>query len=217
MRTRFLFFLGVAVALLPGVARAEFGEFSRSGFYVGAGGLYTQNGLIEDQLADLIPIGIGVDDSWGVSGQLGYRAFSFLAAELEYDYVDGYNISAFGTDLLELRGHLLTGNVKWIMPFWRIQPYLLGGIGFMHWDLGDKLGLGIDEVSTDFAVRTGGGLDFHLTSQISLNVSAEFVWTDTEIASPIPGSNTVDYLAYITVGAGVQYRFWGLTGHGGRL
>ena len=130
-------------------------------------GPMTQNSLIEDQIGDLIPISIGVDDSWGVNGQLGYRAFSWLAAELEYEYVNGYDISAFGTNLLSLQGHILTGNVKWIVPFWRVQPYLLGGIGFANWNVDDKLGLGVDSSFTDLAGRVGGGIDLHLTSRVS--------------------------------------------------
>lgn len=212
MSTRILLALGAAVALLPGVAGAESGEFTRSGFYLGVGGLYTQNSIVEDQLRDLLPIGIGVNDSWGINTQLGYRAFSFLAAEVEYEYVGSYDISASGIDFLSLEGHVLTGNLKWIMPFWRVQPYLLGGIGIASWNIDDKLGVGVDDNITDLAGRVGGGIDLHLTSRILLNVGADVVFTNAGLSSSLPGSRSVDYLAYIAVGGGLQYRFWGLTG-----
>lgn len=204
--------LGAAILLLPGLASAEWGEFDRSGFYLGVGGLYTQNSLLEDKLGDLLPIGIGIDDSWGVNAQLGYRAFSFLAAELEYDYVSPYDLSAAGTTVASIETHLLTANVKGIWPLWRFQPYLLGGIGFVNWNVGDQVGAGLDQSSTELAGRVGGGIDVHLTSRISLNVGADVIFSDSSLDSSLPGSDNVDFLAYVSVGAGLRYRFWGLFG-----
>ena len=212
MRSRLLLALGAAFFLLPGVASAEWGEFSRSGFYLGLGGLYTQNGLLEDQFSDALPFDIDVDDSWGINARLGYRAFSFLAAELEYDYVSPYDLGAVGTDIASLETHLLTANLKAILPIWRLQPYVLGGVGFVNWDIEDKLGFGLDGSDTELAGRVGGGVDLHLTSRLALNVGADVVFSDASLDTGIPGTDSVDYLAYVTVGAGLQYRFGGFFG-----
>jgi opacity protein-like surface antigen len=212
MGSRILLVLGASIALLPGLARAEWGEFTHSGLYLGAGGLFTQNGLIEDQISDALPIGISVDDSWGIDAVLGYRAFSFLAAELEYEYVNGYDISASGVKLASLQSNVLTANLKAIMPFWRIQPYLLGGVGFVNTKIDDKLGVGLPSETTDLAGRLGGGIDVHLTSRLVLNTGADVVLANTGLDSSIPGSSDIDFLGYVSVGAGLQYRFWNLWG-----
>ncbi len=212
MMARILFVLGATTLLLPAAAGAEGGEFKRSGFYLGLGGLYTQTGLLEDQLDDVLPLGIELDDSWGLSAQLGYRAFSFLSAELEYDYVSPYDLGAAGFKIASLETHLLTANVKAILPIWRIQPYLLGGIGFVNWDIEDEIGAGIGSNETDLAGRVGGGVDLHLTSRIALNVGADVVFSNTSLETSLPGSKDLDWLGYVSVGAGLQYRFWGLSG-----
>ncbi len=212
MTARTLSVLGAAVILIPGLASAEWGEFKRSGLYLGVGGLYTQNSLLENQLEDLSPLGIKIDDSGGVSAQFGYRAFSFLAAELEYDYVTPYDLGAAGTTIASLESHLLTANLKAILPIWRFQPYLLGGVGFINWDIDDKLGAGIGRNDTDLAGRVGGGVDLHLTSRIALNVGADVVFSNTSLDTSLPGSKDLSWLGYISVGAGLQYRFWGISG-----
>ena len=208
MGSRIALALGIALALLPGLARAEFGEFTRSGLYVGVGGMYTLNSLIEDQIADAVPISVSVDDSWGVDALLGYRLFSFLATEVQYEYVHGYDLASSGVTFASLRAHVLTANLKGILPVWRFQPYLRAGAGFVRWELDDELGLGLDSDSTDFAGRVGGGIDFHLTSRLLLNAGADVVFTTTGFESSSPGIGGVDYLSYVSVGAGLQYRFW---------
>ena len=212
MISRVLAALGAAVLLLPGVAGAEGGEFKRSGFYVGVGGLFTQNSLLEDQLEDLLPLGLEIHDSAGVSAQLGYRAFSFLAAELDYDYVTPYDLGAAGVTIASLETHMLTANLKAILPIWRIQPYVMGGVGFVNWDVDDKLGVGLDSNDTDLAGRVGGGVDVHLTSRISLNAGADVVFSNTSLDTSIAGSKDLDWLGYVAVSAGLRYRFWGLSG-----
>lgn len=208
MGSGILLVLGASIALLPGLARAEWGEFTHSGLYLGAGGLFTQNSLMENQISDALPIGVSVDDSWGVDGVLGYRAFSFLAAELEYEYVNGYDIASSGVKLASLRAHLLTANLKAIWPLWRVQPYLLGGVGFVNWKIDDELGVGLPSESTDLAGRVGGGVDIHLTSRLVLNTGADVVLANTDLASDFPGARNIDFLGYVSVGAGLQYRFW---------
>ena len=207
--TRMLLGTAVALAMLPGAAAADEDDFSRSGVYFGVGGVYTQNGLVEDQVEDAFPaLNIDVDDSAGVSSVLGYRVLPFLATELQYEYVDGFDISAspFGK-LLTVRAHTLTGNLKVIAPIWRVQPYLLAGVGLVRWDFDQKVaGLGISSGDTAFAGRAGGGVDLYLTRNIVLNAGANVVLSDTSIDAG-PTGDDIDYLFYITAGGGLQYRF----------
>jgi opacity protein-like surface antigen len=200
--------LVVALAVLPGAAAADDDDFSRSGAYVGIGGVYTLNSLIEDQVDDAFPgFDIDVDDSAGVSAVLGYRMLPFLSAELQYEYIDGFDISAAGTKLVTVRAHTVTGNLKAIAPIWRVQPYLLAGAGVVRWDFDDKTGLGlVSGGETAFAGRVGAGADLYLTRNIVLNAGVNAVLTDTSIDA-LPGGDDIDYLFYITAGGSLQYRF----------
>jgi opacity protein-like surface antigen len=203
-----------ALALLPGAAAAYDDDFARSGPYIGIGGIYTQNGLIEDEVDDALPSGVDldVDDSAGVNALFGYRILPWLAAELQYEYVDGFDITAVAgpiTQKIEVQSHLVTANLKAILPIWRIHPYLLAGAGVIRWEF-DESGP-FDVVSsgeTDFAGRAGAGIDFYLTRNIVLNAGANVVVANTSVDfSGFPGGDEVDYLFYIAAGGGLQYRF----------
>ena len=89
----------------------------------------------------------------------GYRILPFLATEVEYEWIDEFDIKLFGTKAFSLEAQSLTANLKWIVPTWRIQPYLLTGVGFTRWKLKDKVGLDISETSIDLAGRLGPGFD----------------------------------------------------------
>jgi hypothetical protein len=145
--------LTAAVGLAqPEVARAEPSvdqdPFDRPGFYTGIGGSYQYNvfnsrieDVIEDEVDDALPganSSFDLDDSGGLNALLGYRVASWFALELQYEWVDEYDIKGSteipvpaSGDLYSIEGHTLTANTKWIIPFWRIQPYLLlgGGVG----------------------------------------------------------------------------------------
>jgi hypothetical protein len=236
---------GLLLLTLPGAA---FGEelatpedddpFDRSGFYFGLGGTYQRN-VFESKIEDLIqdevnlPLGITIssvdlDDSGGFTAQAGYRAFSFLAAELQYEWIDEYSISATARnvpvlgsvsgDLYSIEGHTLTANTKWIIPFWRIQPYLLlgGGFSVSKVDEGSLLkdpllgpalraeGIDVDDgTNVDFAGRAGLGLDLYITQNILINTQGSVVVTTLRD----PKLSDIDDLNYMAFSAGLQYRF----------
>jgi hypothetical protein len=211
---RTLLITATALVVLPGLASSDDDGFGRSGPYFGIGGIYTQNGLIEDEIDDALPSGVSldVDDSAGVNGVVGYRMLSFLAGELQYEYVDGFDITAVAgpvTQKIEVQSHLLTANLKVVAPIWRVQPYVLGGIGVIRWEF-DESGP-LDVVSsgeTDLAGRAGIGVDVYLTRNIVLNAGANLVVADTSIDfRGVPGGDKIDYLFYIAAGGSLQYRF----------
>ncbi len=210
--------------------------FDRSGFYVGLGGSYQFNpfnskieSLIEDALDDEIGPGANVKadlgDSGGVNATVGYRAFSFLALEIEYEWIDQYKIKGstdtpipVSGDLYSIEGHTLTANTKWIIPFWRIQPYLLigGGIAISDVNRGslydnaaiaavlDSAGIDVQGgTHTNAAARAGLGLDLYITEHIVVNGEASTVLTTLKE----PDLGDIEDLNYISFSAGMQYRF----------
>jgi len=205
--------------------------FDRPGFYVGVGGSYQSNvfqDTIEDELQDQLDgtalegADFSIDDSGGLNARVGYRAASFFAAEIEYEWIDEYDIkgSDFGQTgtLYSIEGHTLTANTKWIIPFWRIQPYLLlgGGVAIADVHRGNLydvpaiaailIGEGIDVHSgtkTNAAARAGLGLDVYVTEHIVATTEATVVVTTLKK----PDVGDVDDLNYMSFTAGLQYRF----------
>ena len=215
-RTRILLCIAFALVLLPGFAAADDDGFSRSGPYIGIGGVYTQNGLIEDEFDDALPSGVDVDvdDSAGVNAVVGYRMLPWLAGELQYEYVDGYDVTAVSGPLkqtIEIKSHVLTANLKAIVPIWRVHPYLLVGAGMVRWEFDEKGNVPgglVSDGETDFAGRAGAGVDVYLTRNIVLNAGANVVLSNTTLGlGSIPGGDDVDFLFYTVAGGSLQYRF----------
>jgi opacity protein-like surface antigen len=228
-------------ALLLGAsadARAEEGRdrsFGRSGFYMGLGGSYQWNvfeSQLEDEVVDaleddvpaFVELGLDLDDSYGANATIGYRVFSFFAIEAEYEWVSEYdvalttNIDGIDARLYSIEGHTITANTKWILPTWRIQPYLLigGGIAISDVDRGGIyddpiLGPGLEDNGvkvgdgrqTSAAGRAGVGLDVYLTRGIVVNAEAGAVVTTLDV----PDLGDIDDLNYLSFTAGLQYRF----------
>ena len=219
--------------MLPGFAQAEDESdpdpFDRPGFYIGAGGTYQFNAfsgriedVIEDEVEDAVPgatADFDLDESAGFNALLGYRAWSWFALELQYEWVDEYDINgsidlplAISGKLYSIEGHTLTANTKWIIPFRRIQPYRLIGGGLAISDvskggLADAfvvLGADIDDGTNYEPVGRGGiGVDLYITEHILINAQASAVLTT--LGSPDIGD--VDDLNYMSLAAGLQYRF----------
>ena len=119
---------------------------------------------------------------------------------------------AISGKLYSIEGHTLTANTKWIIPFWRIQPYLLIGGGLAIADVSKgsladaivSVGGDIDDGKNYDPVARGGiGLDLYLTEHILINAQASAVLTT--LGNPDIGD--VDDLNYMSFAAGLQYRF----------
>ena len=207
-------------------------RFDRRGFYMGAGGTYQYNVLnsqIEDVLQDEVDDSLlganarfDLEDSGGIHAIVGYRAMSWFAIELQYEWIDEYEIKG-STDvpvpvsgnLYGIEGHTLTVNTKWIVPTWRIQPYFLlgGGVAISdvsNGNLTDALaalgatGGEIDEGQhATPAGRAGLGLDLYVTRHIVLNLQGSILVTTLKE----PDIDDVDDLNYMGFSAGLQYRF----------
>jgi opacity protein-like surface antigen len=200
-------------------------EFDRSGPYIGISGVYQRN-VFENRIEDLvqdaaapIPVSLSIEDSGGVNAVAGYRLASFFAAELQYEWVDEYSIEGSVAGLSKLSvydvsAHTLTANAKLILPFWRIQPYLVVGAGFSSWNIDrgplaaplELLDSDIDIKSgtqTDFAGRAGVGLDLYVTDNIVINAQGQVVLTTIEK----PELDNIDDLNYVGFSLGLQYRF----------
>jgi opacity protein-like surface antigen len=210
------------VLLLPAAALADDDDkdFSRSGFYLGVGGAYGINffeNMIEDAARDA-GFEISLKDTGGVNARVGYRVASWFAVEGMYEWMDNFKIEVDGftdPDLEDLVGaevdyrtHTVTVNAKFLIPTWRLHPYLYLGIGAQYYDLDAQAtfadnGLDFSEKGWAFAGRPGLGLDAYITENILVNIEVAGVLA-TANPSTIPD---IGDMFYMTVGAGLQYRF----------
>lgn len=224
----FVLTAGLMILAAPTLGFAADDLFDYSGPYLGVSGVYQKNvfeSRIEDLLDDAVPgsVSLSMGDSGGLGALVGYRLNSVLAAELQYEWVDSYDIEGSVDDsptlsLYSMTGHTLTGNAKLIVPFWRVQPYLVVGVGVSIFDVdmgelfndpiaGPALASAGIEVEngtrTSFAGRAGLGLDIHLTDHITINAQGQVVLTTLKK----PGLGDITDLNYLGFSAGLRYRF----------
>jgi len=208
--------------LLPAAALADDDkkDFSHSGFYLGVGGAYGFN-FFEDMIEDAAEkegFKISLNDTWGVNARVGYRLASWFALEGMYEWMDNFKIEVDGftdpalEDLLgasvDYRTHTVTVNAKFILPTWRLHPYLYLGIGGQYWDLAAEAafaqyGFDFNDSGWSFAGRPGFVIDAYITENILVNVEVSGVLA-TSNPKTIPD---IGDLFYLTAGAGLQYRF----------
>ncbi len=140
----YLGFILIAVIGIPAGAQAE-DDYSRPGFYLGAG-----LGLGFEQFDGFG--GVDVDTGVGFDAWAGYRWGPHLAAELQLEYIDRFDLSIGGVDVFELETLAFTGNLKGYLMTGRVQPFAVLGIGLLWAELET---LGASASDTVFAVRFG--------------------------------------------------------------
>ena len=109
-------------------------------------------------------------------------------------------------DLGDFKPNTVTANLKFIIPVWRIQPYLLAGGGVAIWDIDSPIQ---NQSSTGFAGRVGVGIDTYLTKHWVFNLEATGVLNTNNI-DPSKISNditSISHLYYFSMSAGITYRF----------
>jgi len=195
----------IACCGAPGIAAAEGDDYSRSGFYMGVGPSLVVP-LFDDEVTDWAGAPSDVDHSVGMVLRFGLRLLSFLSTELQYEGVKGYDVELAGIDTFRMDSHTLTVNAKLHLPIWRIQPYLVTGIGFTHYDIHDDFEL---EGGGSFALggRVGGGLDLYLTSNLVIYGEVSVMLTKGAMEEKgIPGPS-IDPMHYLSAQIGLIYRF----------
>lgn len=231
--------LGMILALASSVGAGSAGAagddavdpFDRPGPYVNVGGSFAYN-FFDAQIEEFLEDELGqegsveIDESGGLNARVGYRAASWFAAELAYEWIDRYDIevggdlgpggSALSGKLYDIEGHTLTLNTRWIVPVWRIQPYLLIGAGYSFYDVNrGPIAPLLEAQDSDieiqdgnrgaFAGRVGLGIDWHLTDHFVLQTEATALVTTEDFDAPNEGA--IDDLYYLSLAAGLQYRF----------
>ncbi|MAI78444.1 MAG: hypothetical protein CL917_05870 [Deltaproteobacteria bacterium] len=200
-------FLSVVLLMTLSSSSAHADDFDRPGAYVGVNGVYGIS-LFQNEISDAFGLDddFKLGDSGGVNARIGYRALSWLAFEAEYEWLHAMKLESQGFEIGDFKPNTVTGNLKLIIPTWRIQPYLLLGAGVAIWNID---GDGHSQSSTGFAGRVGLGLDTYLSKHWVFNIEATGVLNTNDIdPSEIEVDlDTISHLYYVSISAGIVYRF----------
>jgi opacity protein-like surface antigen len=203
-----LLLLSPLTALTALADQDESPDYSRTGFYVG-GGLTYATDLYEDEIQDQVGFAVDIDDTFGANARAGARFFRFVGVELQYEWLDSYDIkipNAGGKAKVDTQ--TATINLKLYLPIKRFQPYLLGGIGFQRYELDGNFFNGTVQFKQDeyeMAGRLGVGIDLYFTENVVFFFEGSAVLSDAEIK--IPTISNVNNLFYAGVETGLMWRF----------
>ncbi len=193
------------LAILPSTARSD--DFDRHGWYLGLN--YAHGFNFIQEAVDTVSGGkLDSNDTWGLTVRGGYRLFSWLAIEANYEFMDNFTTnSVLGST--DIQANTITVGPKFLIPTWRIQPYLLLGFGTQGATLDFTSGfprLFDDRSTSDWnaAARPALGIDFYITKHVVANlevagvlVAGKFENQSMSLSDPI----------YLSIGGGLQYRF----------
>jgi hypothetical protein len=166
-------------------------EYDRTGIYIGAAGAYAFENFENGSS------GVRARNELGYNVRAGYRAHSFVAVEVQFEHLPKFEFDVpndtFGFDDADLELLTLTGNLKLIYPSGPLQPYALGGFGYMFADQGGAR----SGNSADYVTRFGGGRDLYFSDNIVGTLEGTYVL-------PLDEVNGLDYVSFTW---GFQYRF----------
>lgn len=204
---------------VPGGTAFANDELSREGYYVAAGGVYGVELLDTSPLSQRLLTPLSTSNGWGLNVRAGNRVRSWLAFELQYEWMQGIDISQPAASIASpgpgtigtYSPDVITVNAKFLLPIGPAQPYLLVGGGLVSYDLELLGGLNAWSTSSNgFAFRAGGGVDAYLTKRIVFFAEGSLV-LNTDItefpAAPTGQTPIIQDLYYISVSAGFACRF----------
>ncbi len=182
---------------------AEELEYVRRGWYGGIGLIYAPGAFKLDHAEGQLPpsrtAGTSLDsnNTFGLDVRAGYRLRPRFAVEGNYQFLPGFQVDRGGAGtLVDLTAHALSLNGKYFLLEDTFQPYLLGGVGFLHANA-DATIAGFSGDGTGFAGRVGAGADVYLRPDLVV---------DVEFSVVLPTGPVAD-VRYLPLVFGVGYRF----------
>ena len=152
--------------------------------YVGIGGTYAYENF---------DAGVDYSNTEGLNLKAGYIINDNLAIELNYDYLQDFKYSGeiisatADVETLILAVKISTGE--------KVKPYIVGGLGVMRGEL--TASTGQSESETDMCAKSGVGVDYFVTDDVSVGIEGAYVW----------GFNDLEGVEYTQIICGVSYHF----------
>jgi outer membrane protein W len=184
-------------------------KFARLGPYAGVALAYAVNTFESDVEGRLVPKSdnLSVKNSFGLKGRVGYRCHRYASAEVQVEWLDGFD----GTVFRDGAGKVKTGDIEPIVvtvnargyvPLWndRVQPFGLLGAGLVNFRTVERDKADDShkrERDTAPALRAGGGIDVYATPNVVVTFEADY----------LHGLGSANDLHYVSIGVGLQYRY----------
>lgn len=197
-----------ALLMVPGLAPA-----AEKGPYFGIGGTFAKQDFDTGDLDKaLAGSGLSADfgDTWGLNVRAGYKFNRYIAAELAFDYLPGFDWDvATRVGGTPVAGKLSVDVMAWtlsakISPFdlQKIKPYVIVGGGIMHASADATVSIpgasaSSSDDETDICGKIGLGVDYFVTDKVAIGLEGAY-WA---------GFNDLDNIRFYTVTAGVAYHF----------
>jgi len=191
-------FLALVIA---GALSAEDGpDYSEAGFYVlpQIGGAFFRSDVFvafQDDFDEPETFSQEVNNKISYGLRLGHR-WEHIAVELDGDYVPG-TVNSFNVTL----------NGKWFPWTYRIQPYLMLGMGISYVRPVITDGFGVTQFGeTVFAMRGGIGAELYVTEHWYTDVGVIYHYVSGP-ANRVSGGRSFNQ-GYLGVRGGIGYRFF---------
>ena len=138
----------------------------------------------------------GGDYSTGADGAIGYRIHRWLAAELEGDWISGFEPSG----LTRLVGGTYGPNARFFLRGGELQVYALAGLGATFFHARNTSLAPFDDAQWDMSGRFGVGVEWYVSDEVGLNFGPTFV-------VPFGANDAVGpEFSYVSIGLGAFLR-----------
>jgi opacity protein-like surface antigen len=141
--------------------------------YMGAQGVGSWQFRVEDEFRNsVVETETDSGPAYGVAWTYGVRFREYLAVELDYEWIPGYDIeqtTVLGTTDDKIITHTLSSNISYYPLNGSIDPYVSVGAGWMHTEL-DDFGATGDGLALRFRV----GADFWMTDNLGLRIEGQY-------------------------------------------
>jgi len=172
--------------------------YGNKGFYGIIAGTYAAEdfGELKEDIREEIFDKSDFSNTLGFNLRGGYRLHPNLATELEFEWLDEFELENTSAAEASIEGvWSLTANAKGFISTGRFQPFLIAGLGY--YDVGDTSDSGITSDLPDkggFGVRAGMGFDFFITDHIALDLEGTYNF----------GTSDIDDLRYLSFSWGIM-------------
>ena len=148
-----LILVPIAAMLVASTSWAEGSNYSRPGWYAGFGAGAGWD-FLEEAVSDATGGAVEITPGGSFNARGGYRATSWFAIELMYEGVYSTGVEVLGANTANFDTHSFLGNLKFILPIWRIQPYFGLGPGAQFATFDGRGALDpLDTTRWDFVLR----------------------------------------------------------------
>ena len=209
-----LFILGPSGSWAQGEDSDE-DDTTRSGAYVGlaiSGGIPAFDGGQMFTIDTNTSADVNEEPSVGLNARVGWRFLPWLATELQYEWMNEFNVETRSQECAKAKAQVLTGNIKLLAPYHAFHPYALAGVGAGRYESETRTiplpgglscspnpGKHSSQRDWELAARFGLGFDIYLNDHFVINMETTGVYSDER---PFGHS-----WPFVSIAAGLQYRF----------